>query len=91
MTPSSVGSGRRESMRLRIGKNLARLREAAGLSVERCAKRVGVSRWSWMRYEDGGQIPLELLPSICTVLTSTVDDIFPAGHRPSITPAKRAA
>lgn len=87
MSLATVGSSRRERARLRIARNLARLRDRAGLSVADCAERVGVSRWSWVRWEAGGQVPLDLLPLICAALAAEVDDIVPA----SATNVRRAA
>ena len=65
--------------RIRIGKRLKALRIASGEDMSSLARKVGTSRWTWMRWEDGrSSIPLETLPALCEELSASLVDLFPS-------------
>lgn len=55
--------------RASLGSLIRAGRIAAGLSAEKAARRLGVARRTWLRWEEGkSSIPVELLPSIAEVV-----------------------
>lgn len=58
-------------------KGLKRCREAAGISVDGLAGRLGVTRQCVYLWESGERLPAaDKLPAIARVLGCSIDDLF---------------
>lgn len=61
--------------RTKIAKKMKELRIAKGLSIDAAAKRGGMSRWTWERWERAqSSIPTERIADIDRVLVANVGD-----------------
>lgn len=75
------GGMRRNAPHLRRRrKQLARFlraqREKLQISIEAICRRVGISRWTYTKWEDGSRsIPAELLPALAIVLEVEVAEV----------------
>jgi len=65
------------SANAKIGKNLARLRKAAGVSQAKMAERLGISLRHFQRVESGERAPsIPLLTDLHKILRATWEEIF---------------
>ena len=65
------------SANAKIGKNLARLRKAAGVSQAKMAERLGISLRHFQRVESGESAPsIPLLTDLHKILRTTWEEIF---------------
>lgn len=79
----ALSLGQLKRRRKRIGERLRALRIDAGVTIEQVAGACGVTRFRYMRFENGDvPFPVELVPTITRVLGVGVDQIFPSGDKP---------
>jgi DNA-binding XRE family transcriptional regulator len=62
----------------RLALHIRGVRERQGITVQRISKRLGISRFTYYTYENGGaQFPLDLMPKIARILRVTIRELFP--------------
>lgn len=65
-------------LRLAIGRRLRRAREKADLSLRDAARKAGIKKIKWLRYEQGVHpIPAEFLGELARAANTNVDKLLP--------------
>lgn len=67
-----------------IGKKIAELRKARGITQEELARHVGVSGQAVSKWENGGVPDTELLPKIAEFFQVSIDSLFARGGNDSV-------
>ena len=67
-----------------IGKKIAELRKARGITQDELARHVGVSAQAVSKWENGGVPDTELLPKIAEFFQVSIDSLFARGGNDSV-------